>query len=79
MDVTDECYDSQIQLFQNIIRILRWTVKLGQIDISYEISVISRYLEQPRTGHLVQELHILKYLDQHKKNELDFDPEYHNV
>ena len=41
--------------------------------------MLSRYLEKPRTGHLVQSLHILKYLDQHKKNELPFDPEYHNV
>ena len=41
--------------------------------------MLTRYLEKPRTGHLVQALHILKYLDQHKKNELAFDPEYHNV
>ena len=26
MDATDECYDSQIQIFHNIIGILRWTV-----------------------------------------------------
>ena len=53
MDVTDECSDSQIQLFQNLIGIMRWTVKLGRIDIAYEISVICRYLAQPRTSHLV--------------------------
>ena len=79
MDVTDECYDSQIQFFHIPIVILRWTVKIGRIDITYEISVLSRYLAQPRTIPLVQDLHIFKYLDQHKKNELAFDPKYVNV
>ena len=58
---------------------MRWTFKSGQTDISYEISVLSRYLAQLSTFHLVQMLHIFKYLDQHKKNYLSFDPAYHNV
>lgn len=49
------------------------------IDIAYEASVLSRYLSQPRTGHLVQALHIFKYPDLHKSNELAFDPAYHDV
>ena len=31
------------------------------------------------TGHLVQALHIFKYLDQHKNNNLSSEPVYHNV
>ena len=79
MDVSDYCSDSQTQFFQNLIGILRWTVELGRIDIGYEVSVLSRYLAQPRTGHFVQALHIFKYLDIHKANDLAFDPAYHNV
>ena len=79
MDVPDEFPDIQIQLFHNLIRILRWIVELGQIDITNEISVLSRYLAQPSTGNLVKLLCIFKYLDRYKKNELAFDPEYHNV
>ena len=41
--------------------------------------MLSRYLEQPRTDHLVQALHNFKYIDQHKNNVLAFDPAYHNV
>ena len=41
--------------------------------------MLSRYLAQPRTGHLVHALHILKYLDQHKNNEIASEPEYYNV
>ena len=40
--------------------------------------MLSRYLSQPRTGHLVQALNTFKYFDQHKKNELAFDLAYHN-
>ena len=79
MDIIDKCSNSQIQLFQNIIGIMRWTVKLGQIDVSCEISVLSHYLAQQSTSHLVQKFRILKYLDQHKNNELAFDSPYQNV
>ena len=79
MDVTDECSDSQIQFFHNLIGILRWTVELSKIDTAYEISMLSRYLEQPRNSNFVQALHIFKYLDKHGKNELSFDSPYHNV
>ena len=41
--------------------------------------MLSRHLAQPRTVHLVQVIHILKYLDQHNRNELYFDPAYHNL
>ena len=41
--------------------------------------VLYRPLAQTRTVHLVQALHIFKYLDQHKKNEINFDMVYHNV
>ena len=78
MDVPDECSDSQIQLFHNLTRILEWTVGLRRIDIAYKISVLSCYLSQPKTGHLVQAVHIFKYPDQHKNIDLDFDPEYYN-
>lgn len=76
MDVSMDCTDAQVTLFQNMIGILRWVVELGRIDIAYEVSVLSRYLVQPRTGHLLQALHIFKYLDIHKENELAFDPQY---
>ena len=60
IDITDEYSVSQIQLFHNLIGNLRWTVNLGRINIVHEISVLSRYLEQPRNCHLVQALHIFK-------------------
>ena len=79
LDTSVECNDAQVTLFQNVIGILRWVVELGRIDIGFEVSILSRYLVQPRTGHLLQALHVFKYLDVHSKNELAFDPAMHEV
>ena len=79
LDTSAECTDDQVTLYQNMIGILRWLVELGRIDIAFEVSSLSSYLVHPRTGHFVQALHIFKYLDIHKKNELAFDPAYHHV
>ena len=59
-----------------MIGILRWLVELGRIDIAYEVSLLSRYLVSPRTGHFLQALHVFKYLDLHRKNEISLDPKY---
>ena len=79
LDTSTPCNDEQITLFQNIIGILRWVVELGRIDIAYEVSCLSRYLVQPRTGHLLQGFHIFKYLDIHSKNDIAFDPAIHEI
>lgn len=70
-----ECTLPQLEFYQNIIGILRWLVELGRIDIAYETAVLSTYLSNPRTGHLQQALHIMKYLEIHHSNELTFDPQ----
>jgi hypothetical protein len=79
LDTSDECCAVQLTFYQNLIGILRWIVEIGRIDIAYEVSILSRYLAQPRTGHLVQALHIFKYLEIHHENEIAFDPAYHDV
>ena len=79
LDTSVECNDAQVTLYQNIIGILRWVFELGRIDIGFEVSILSRYLVQPRTGHLLQALHVFKYLDIHSKNELAFDPVMHEI
>ena len=74
IDTTLECNSLQTTFFQNLIGILRWIIELGRIDISFEVSVLSSYLVNPRVGHLQQALHIFKYLDIHKENFISFDP-----
>ncbi len=76
LDTSAFCDDAQATYYQNLIGVLRWIVELGRIDINYEVAVLSRYNAAPRTGHLQQALHIFKYLDIHRDNELAFDPTY---
>ena len=58
---------------------LRWFIDIGRIDIACEVSYLSIYLAFPRTGHLVQALHALKYLEIHNANDLALDPFYQRV
>jgi hypothetical protein len=73
LDTSEECTDNEASLYQNMIGILRWAIELGRIDIAYEVSILSRYLAAPRTGHLLQCIHIFKYLEIHCENKLAFD------
>ena len=76
---TSLMYDqNQTNYFQNLIGVLHWIIELGRIDIAYEVFSLSKVLAKPRTGHIYQALHILKYLESHIRNNLSFDPLYHN-
>jgi len=60
--------------YQNLIGILRWAVELGRIDIHVAVAMLSRYLVQPRQGHLEQVFHIFAYLKKHlEKSTMVFD------
>ena len=61
LDVTEFFFEEEHHFYQQIMGILRWTIELGRIDICTEISLMSRYLVGPRTGHLVQVLHIFSF------------------
>ena len=52
---------------------------MGRIDIAYEVLSLSKFLAQPRTGHIYQALHIFKYLEVHIDNDLTFDPLYQEI
>lgn len=73
LDTSEECTDDEATLYQNFIGILRWIIELGRIDIAFEVSALSRFLAAPRTGHLLQCIHIFKYLDIHQESALAFD------
>ena len=73
LDTSAECNEAQMGYYMNLIGVLRWIIELGWMDIAYEVSCLSRYLASPRTGHLVQALHIFKYLELHNTNSLVFD------
>ena len=71
-----EWNEGQVSFYRNIIGVLIWTIKLGCVDISFKVSPLSIYLDFSRTGHLIQDLHIFKYLEINHSNYLAFDTCY---
>ena len=74
LDLTIFCTEKEHQFYQQLVGILRWMIELGRIDILTEVSLMSRYLAQPRIGHLHQLLHIFAYIKCNECPELCYDP-----
>jgi len=54
-------------------------IELGRIDICTEVSLVSRYLAQPRLGHLQKFLYIFSFLKSNECAELIYDPTKLNI
>lgn len=75
LDVSDELDAGDVQMYQEIIGMLRWATEIGRVDILHEVSILSQYQTSPREGHMNQALHIISYLKKNPKLTLYFNPE----
>jgi hypothetical protein len=73
LDQSPELDPRRANYFQGVIGVLRWACELGQIDILVAVLMLSRYLVNPREGHLQQVFHIYGYLKKHKRSTMVFD------
>ena len=73
-DTSAELEPEGIQVYQELIGVLRWAVEIGRIDILLEVSLLSSHLALPREGHLNQVYHIFGYLKASPRRRLFFDP-----
>jgi hypothetical protein len=62
MDVTPELGEADALYYQTLVSILQLIVKLGQVDIDVEVSMMSPHLALAREGHLKELYHIFAYL-----------------
>ena len=76
MDFTGELKDDGLQLYQELIGSLIWDIYISRVDILLENAILSKHLALTREGHLEQVLHIVGYLERHKKLLLLFDSGY---
>ena len=76
IDISPECDEDEANYFQSIIGVLRWTVEIGRVDISTEVSILSSYLAYPRVGHLEAAIHIMGYLSAKYNSRIFFNPTY---
>jgi len=73
LDVSPLIDDDETNYYQNMIGILHWAVELGRVDIHVDVAMMSRYLVQPRMGHMNELFHIFAYLKAHKWSTMVFD------
>ena len=57
------------------MEVLIWLVELDRIDIAFLATALASYVVMLRIGHLVQVLHIVKYIKIYSENELTFGPQ----
>ena len=73
LDTTPLLGAESANYYQNLIGVLRWAVELGRVDIHVAVAMLSRYLVQPRQGHLDQVFHLFAYLKRHERSNMVFD------
>ena len=73
-DVSTEMNAEGLQVYQELIGILRWAVKIGRVDILLEVSLLSSQLSLPHVVHLQAVYRLFGYLKQVPKRKLYFDP-----
>jgi hypothetical protein len=79
--MTEELGPEDVNYFQSLIGILRWTVELGRIDmIITEVSKLASHMALPRQGHFLEAaFHVFAYLEQHPNYLLALDPTYPEI
>jgi hypothetical protein len=74
LDVSPLLGDEEANYYQQLIGVLRWAFELGRIDIAFCTAIMSKYLVQPRRGHLDELFHVFAYLKSHDCSRIVLDP-----
>ncbi len=73
LEISPELKSNGIQLYQEMIGVIRWAVELGMVDILLEASLMLTYMAMPRKGHLQLVYRMFGYLRLYPKRKLAFD------
>ena len=76
LDGSPELDPKRANYFQGLVGVLRWIIELGRVDIMTAVTMLSRYLVNPREGHLEEAFHVFAYLKQHNHASILFDASY---
>ena len=63
IDVSPELNTIDASYYQSLIRVVRFMLELGRVDICTEVLMLSLYLALPREGHLLQIVRMFSYLE----------------
>jgi hypothetical protein len=73
LDVSPLLDDEAANYYEQLIGILHWSVERGRIDTAYCVSIMSKFLVQPRQGHLNELYHLFTYLKAHDRSKIALD------
>jgi hypothetical protein len=76
LDVSPELDPKRANYCMSLNGILRWSVKIGRMDITCEVSMMLLHVTLPREGHLTQLFHMFAYLKKKHNTRMVFDPSY---
>ena len=62
--------------YQSLIRIIRWVVKIGIVDIITEVLMMASQMAMPKEVHLEAILHMFAFLRQNYNLSMAFDQTY---
>ena len=62
LDISPVSEDMLMRGYLELIRVLRWAIELGRIDIMTEVIVLSHHQYQPREIYLAAVYHVFWYL-----------------
>jgi hypothetical protein len=76
LETSAELKSDGIQMYQELIGVLRRAVELGRVDILLEASLMATYMVMPREGHLQQLYQMFGYLKLHPRRKIALDPQH---
>jgi hypothetical protein len=79
LDVSEVLDAQTANYYQSLIGVLRWTVEIGRIDITTEVSMLAAFMAMPRKGHLFAVFRVFAYLKKKHNSRLIFDPTYPKI
>jgi hypothetical protein len=72
LDLTPECDQDGIRMYQSMIGALQWAVTLGRFDILAGVATMSSFRVAPRQGHVDRLKRIYGYLKKHPDGAIRF-------
>jgi hypothetical protein len=79
LEVSPELKSDGIQLYQELIGVLRWAVELGRVDVLLEVALMSTHMAMPREGHLQQLYRMFGYFKLYPKRKIAFDFQHPSI
>ncbi|CAJ1929630.1 unnamed protein product [Cylindrotheca closterium] len=72
-DKSDFLDDAGKRQYQMLVGMVQWAVTIGQMDIAYAVSLLSRFSSAPRKGHLELAFYLFGYLKKFPNKQLPVD------